>query len=726
MADFRRWLYAFAVVALLAGLTIPASAQNTIQCQTNTSVPPVVRSQGYAELVGDLVLSCTGGSPTAAGAVVPPVNVTVFLTTNITSKLLSSNGFDEALLIIDDPNSTGANSNRPILNCGAAGAPDSGPSGPGVCSITSNGNPQQTYSGTPGAAGGAYGTGNPNVFQGRTAVNGTLSNAVVFNGVPLDPPGTGTSRTLRITNIRADAEFLGVSGNFTTNSITMNIAVNGNTSLSINNPSQIVAFIQNGLTTTVPTTQLSLVQCNSQNATLITGSGLPYTTTGFTGSPSVTFAEGFATSFKPKNIAMVTANGSLVGGDYAYNGNLNYPSDVNQNVPGTINYNTETGFSYASTANPTPNPPVGIGTGSATGAINTNQPFADANGTGIAGAGVATQGTRLVLNLSSVPGGASVYVPPIIYLHRQGTLQPSGPTAGGASNAAASGGPNTGVMVLTSTDANGAGAFSGPAVGSSTSLNLVAISTTGGSGLAVYEVLFADPSSLEQADIPVVVAYVSNLSTNAPIGSPTTGVTSQVTGGFAPFYSTAAARLPSSSLPVPRFVPGTTPINAFLISKCSCNLLFPFVTTQAGFDTGIAIANTTADPSGGVPGTNGFAGVGAQAGTVTFYYYGLTGTNGPPPASQTSGLVNAGQVLTYDMYSGGGSIGSTTTNGLTNTAAGFQGYIIAQASFQYCHGFAFISTLGAPGTGISEGYLGIVLDTPGLPRTLQRGENDGN
>ena len=178
---------------------------------------------------------------------------------------------------------------------------------------------------------------------------------------------------------------------------------------------------------------------------------------------------------------------------------------------------------------------------------------------------------------------------------------------GGASNSASAGGPNTGVLVLTSTDGNGAGAFSSSGL---TATNLVAISTTGGSGLAVYEVLFADPSSDEQADIPVVVAYVSNLSTNPSNRSPTTGVTSTVTGGFAPFYSTAAVRLPSSSLPVPRFVPGTTPVNAFLISKCSCNLLFPFVTTQAGFDTGIAIANTTSDPSGGVPGTNGFAGVG--------------------------------------------------------------------------------------------------------------------
>jgi len=41
---------------------------------------------------------------------------------------------------------------------------------------------------------------------------------------------------------------------------------------------------------------------------------------------------------------------------------------------------------------------------------------------------------------------------------------------------------------------------------------------------------------------------------------------------------------------------------------------------------------------------------------------------------------------------------------------GFEGYIIAVANFQYCHGFAFISDLGAQ--KLAEGYLAIQLDTP--------------
>jgi len=145
---FSQIVLPFAVVALLAGLSIPAAAQAPFVCNTNAATPFVVRAEGYAELVGDLTLNCTGGTPTSAGQAVPQVQVQIILNTNITSKLLA-NPFNEALLIIDEPNAPGPNNNRPILNCGNAGAPDTSISGPGVCAIISNGNPQQTYDGTP-------------------------------------------------------------------------------------------------------------------------------------------------------------------------------------------------------------------------------------------------------------------------------------------------------------------------------------------------------------------------------------------------------------------------------------------------------------------------------------------------------------------------------------------------------------------------------------------------
>ncbi len=67
MADFRKWIYALALVTLLAGFTVPVSAQVTappFECIANAGVPPTVRSEGFTELTGDLTLNCNGGDPT--------------------------------------------------------------------------------------------------------------------------------------------------------------------------------------------------------------------------------------------------------------------------------------------------------------------------------------------------------------------------------------------------------------------------------------------------------------------------------------------------------------------------------------------------------------------------------------------------------------------------------------------------------------------------------------
>jgi hypothetical protein len=266
--------------------------------------------------------------------------------------------------------------------------------------------------------------------------------------------------------------------------------------------------------------------------------------------------------------------------------------------------------------------------------------------------------------------------------------------------------------------------------------------------MAVYEVIFADPFSLETATINAVVSFNPALSLNQP--DPTK--TAQVFGGFAPFYNTQGAHQPQPLTPgstptaIPRFVPGTVLANPnfFAVGKCACNLLFPFVSAQAGYDTGIAIANTSMDNLG----FGGNSAALSQFGGVEFWYYG-TGNNGgtapppqctnvasqgtcPSPVTATNPIVSAGQVLTYVLSSGGGSIGNNA-NGLDNRANGFSGYIIAQAQFQYCHAYAFITAVGAGplSQAVSEGYLGLVLDNKswnctsngGLCRTTQNAEN---
>jgi len=754
MADFRRLIYAFALVALLAGFTVPAFAQSPpLECIANAGVPPTIRAEGWTELVGDLTLNCNGGVPTPAGQVVQPVNVTISISTNLTSRLLSGGLWSEALLIMDEPHSA-TNPGRPILNCGNAGAPDSGPSGSNVCAIVSTGNPVQTYDGTVNGYGlatgattctgstapvtpaaGSYSCGRPNVFQGRlgTAQDPNQYNSISWLGVPLDPPGTTTSRTIRITNIRADAHTLGISapGNFFLNSVQMQISINGNTSLSINNPQQTVAYVAVGLITSISRTNFSFLQCVGENTLSVPPFGtltgtFPVGGTQTTGkSPQFTFAEGFGSSWKAKNIAHILSpaisggNGTVVVATsyWSYDQTtVNYPKDINQDVPGAI-YNTESGFMYpgagstldsAPLVDPAPNPPFGLGT-----VAVTSTALALHNSTLIDNAGIADQGTRLQVQISNIPAGSFVMVPDAISL-TNGTATPSG------------------IAMLVNTDSAGAGTYSPVYTGTSAGTALTTYSPLASSGMAVYEVIFADPFSIEQTIVTAIVAYSPNLNLNQP--DPTK--TAQVFGGFAPFYSSAAAHEPQPlpfpngvNLPVPRFSPGQVPANPnfFDVNKCSCNLLFPFVSAQAGYDTGIAIANTSMDNLG----TGGNSAALAQFGGVQFWYYG-TGNNGgtapptqctniaspgtcptPSPASATTlvGQVPAGQILTYVLSSGGGAIG-TGGNGLDPRANGFSGYIIAQAQFQYCHAYAFITAVGAGplSQAVSEGYLGLILD----------------
>src|ERR1700681_1606836 len=224
MADLRKGLYAFVAVALLATLRMPANAQTLIQCAPSPN-NPLVRAEGYTELAGDIFITCTGGTPTALGSLVPKVTITVFASIPITSKLTNTSqnpAFNEALLIVDEAGAVG--SANAILNCGSAAAPY-GPT-PFTCDTTSpTGTGAGIYDGT---------AGHPNVFQGRQ-VNNSGGQAIQFIGVPIDAPGSALIngippvRTLRITNVRVNAAALNVSLSQGFSIVTVNatVAFNG-------------------------------------------------------------------------------------------------------------------------------------------------------------------------------------------------------------------------------------------------------------------------------------------------------------------------------------------------------------------------------------------------------------------------------------------------------------------------------------------------------------------
>jgi len=524
MAAFRKLVLGMAATAAFA---VVASAQSApaLQCVANAAVPPQIRAEGLTELVGDVTLNCTGGVPTQAGAVVPASNVTIFLNTNITSRILStSNGtWSEAILMIDEPHST-ANPNVPLLACGDSNTNEVG-SNNGVCIIHGTGNGAGVYAGTPGSgatdANGFFLNARPNVFQARAGVGaaGSTANAVSWSGVPFDAPGTSGTRVVRITNVRANANQLGTSSTLVPTSIVMYIAVTGSNQLPINNPTQTVATISKGLVSSVYQAG-QYQQCVSNNPGVATGS-YGNAVADFV----VVMQEGFQSAFKRKNWATDNPTGNSptpFGTAYPAGG------DMNQNIPGAV-YNTESAFeNIGSAADPTPNPPLQLVTGTGVTVAGT---AAFPTKYGLNGAGVANSGTRLELNFSTVVPGTSIWVPTVVRL----TSQLNGSA--------------TGVAVLTSTDANGAGGFSpvssvgGPIVGCSNNVNttcpvggpsnptgLAQVATFNGAGLAVYEVLYSDPFNPESLKVPVVVAYVANQSNNLPAP----GVQTQVSAQFAP------------------------------------------------------------------------------------------------------------------------------------------------------------------------------------------------
>jgi hypothetical protein len=713
MVDFRKWLLALAAVGLLLGLSSTAAyaqgGNQSFVCSTAAPVNNIVRAEGITELLGDLVLNCTGGTQTTAGNPIPLSNIQISINTNVTSRIVGPPGstVSEALLLIDDP-------------WPAAGAvpPAATPSGHADhqtacladnstnCAITSNVGAGATGSVGFGASGSYSGVTDDygphyNIFQGSQSG----LNAISWTGVPVDAPGTGYTRTLRITNIRADAFKLGVASTLIPTQISMIVAVNGNANLSIVQPAtgSTVGQVEPGIVqppvvglygTLIPGAA-GYTACNSVNTYLQTPPGTVTTDKGI----GVTITEGFAYAWRPQNYFQVASAqassyyappSGFTGADYYF-----------QNEPG-VSYGTESGFT-----------PTGSGL---TNAITSEY------------VGFADHGTQLMFTVSGVGAGVSLFAPSYIYLTGPyGTAGGDGvpvgvavlaqtPTSSGAfGNYAAFdvpvayASPVPGAIFTTPVVADQCAAVTGVApclttadINTASNGAAVAVGVTGTTASVVYEIFYADPSVQESITVPVSVSYTANTATSTP--APTT-TPATVTASFAPQDSVATA---DSTDPIPRFGPSGTPVSLFSISSCSCDLLFPFVTSAAGFDTGIAIANTSADPFG----------TSNQSGTITLTYYGSTSGGGAAPPAATSGAISAGQELVFDVYSGGSGIAATPN---------FTGYVIAQANFQFCHGFAFISDLGAQ--KLAEGYLAIVLNPPGLVRgvpPLTAGENNAH
>jgi hypothetical protein len=228
---------------------------------------------------------------------------------------------------------------------------------------------------------------------------------------------------------------------------------------------------------------------------------------------------------------------------------------------------------------------------------------------------------------------------------------------------------------------------------------LVAATVSGTTATAIYEVSTDNLNSIDNFSIPVYFQVPSN--TIAPTSTAVT-----VTTSLAPQPATAASIIPSFSSTAPSIV--TT--NTVSFSACSTTLLFPFVTNANGFETGIAIANTSKDPFGGKLG-----GATAQSGTcsLNFYQSGVSGATNPTSVTAPNLTEGANQ-----PYLAGEDYAFTLTQALavnTSNPATFQGYVIAQCNFTYAHAFAYILGGLQPGMFVNPnntamGYLAIVIN----------------
>jgi len=562
MADFRRCFLVLAALALLLATVGTVSAQNLYNC-TSLATPAQMRQEGLTEKAGDFVLTCTGGNPIDPGAAAPTTNIQIFLSpSTVTSRILvAATNATEALLLIDEP----PVAQQKVCAVGAAS---------GSCSVSGLGASASSPYLQPGAF---------NVWQGALAG----ANSIVFNGVPIAPPGTmGPPLTLRITNIRANASVLAVSSSPL--GVTETVTSSNTTALPIqsNNASQTVGFVFQGLVTTL-TAGTSFQQCFS-------------VTDGVAGT--VNFTEGFAASWKLRSFPI---------GGAAYD-----PTVQNdQDTPGAF-YNTETQYRNSAL---------------------------DASLGGKAGS--ADFATRLRVVFAAVQSGVTITVPL--------SINNAGP---------ANVPPATAVANLITSEA-------GPyALASSGTVVL----DSAGNGEAVYEIVQTDSTITESLSVPITVSYTSNPGSNIPaLGTSTVG------GSFAPVSTDGNA---SAVDPIPRFKDTSVPSNDFTINKCATHLLFPFVTNQLGFDTGLAISNTSQDPYG----------TSTQTGTCTLNWYG-----DQAPAATTTPTVAAGTVWASTVMA---------------IAPNFQGYMFADCQFQFAHGFAFVTRVGA--VDIAMGYLALIVPDP--------------
>jgi uncharacterized protein (TIGR03437 family) len=226
----------------------------------------------------------------------------------------------------------------------------------------------------------------------------------------------------------------------------------------------------------------------------------------------------------------------------------------------------------------------------------------------------ADTGTRIIVQYSGFPQGAQLFVPTVV-----AGSDATQPTAGGDLGVPASGGKYTpggnGSLLLSLveyTNADGAGGTplytpGAPASGTVSFDSMSAVTLTNGAGIAVYQVMDANPSIQESAQFPTFLA-LAGFSGNA--------IQTVENVSLAPISTVQTA---TAADPIPRFQQVAIPEDCTILGDCN-----------AGFFPRLSVLQTPlsyTSPAGGVTEVQ-YLGVVNASGGIMQWTASLTYTNG--------------------------------------------------------------------------------------------------
>ena len=229
----------------------------------------------------------------------------------------------------------------------------------------------------------------------------------------------------------------------------------------------------------------------------------------------------------------------------------------------------------------------------------------------------------------------------------------------------------------------------------------VSQSTSGDNVLYVFVSPDQAKSDINGEKFVITITAAANVTLS---GTPSDFGTATAQGQmFDPATIAGAANGGANGTSQPRYnhplepVPGATFLT---VAPCTTNLLFPWVLNFANADTGMAIANTSADPYGTT----------SQTGTCTVNLF--------PTDKTTNNGVSAGAAVSITTAAiQPGSVWRAAMSG-TPTFAGLAGYVIAVCRFQYGHGFAFITDNFPNSPVTAQGYLALVIPDPVILQSI--------